>query len=520
VITLRELGLAGLRRRIEEQDRQEMQPFAAPMSTDITTILPGPLGIGGARTRKIDAQHRLLIDQELHEPLLRAEVHRLYQSTEGRELVSRHVRTTRNVLKRTANALSVAYQLEPIRKVGSQKMAKAWRKAVIDGARFNMQAKRWARYAWICNVVHVIPMVIDGAVEYEEILPHAADVVFDDGDTEPSILVYLSDGAGWSRVAVDNERFWYLSDNWEIVDEVEHGYRGVDGKPMQPWVQWRVRSRMRSEDYWKRGEGRQLVDATLVVGVVAAAMAAIRQNSNRRLPVMVASNIDEDVPPGQNLTGEHPLMFRNGEFQAVDLITPVAEFLNHTNDEEGEIAEAYGVPVGVIDSSRSTKDTRWMEFQAVARHRQEMIPHLRAADLETQIKTAIIMRAEGHAQARNIKVARFAETLRVKFQKQTFLEMPSERLKFYREAMSLGLHDPVSVRMLEHPEETFEEAKRESMATRELRAEFNEFEASRNLATDAGQDADSLAQLQGRLGGMTRNTSPDGNDEQREQRDQ
>jgi hypothetical protein len=514
VITLAQLGPEGLRRRIEADNLEEMGGLVTGNAgTDIPQILPGALGPGGALSRKEGSKQRSWIELELHAGLIRGEVHRVYKSEDGRRLVSDHVRTTRNVLKRTANALSVAYELEPLRRVtrASQRLNRAYTASIIEEARFNESAERWARLAFIQNVIHVIPIVTGDSprnrqLEFDVVQPFAADVIIDKGDTDPSILVYLSDGDGFSRVAVDNERFWYLDKGYQIVREIVHGYRNLKGRPMQPWIQWRTRPRTRDEDYWKRGEGQAMVDATLAVGVVNAAMYAIRQNSNRKMPTLVARNIDQDVPAGQALTGEKPIMLRGGTFDVADLITPVKEFLDQMNDEQGEIAEDYGVPVGVIDGSRSSDP--WREFQAIARQRGRQTKQLRHADLETQIKAAIIMRAEGHPAAREIDPELFARGLEVKFQAATFLERPRERLEFYEKALSLGILDHVMVRMLEHPDEPFGVAEAHVRESIERRNEFAGLLAARNLPANAGQDFDTVQQLQGRLGGMSRQPTP------------
>jgi hypothetical protein len=517
VITLAELGPEGLRRAIEEQDRQERETFFGQASTDINAPLPGPLGFGGAVPRKQDAALRVRIDQERHRDDIIAEVWRLYSTKAGRESVGKHVDVQRNVLQRTANALSVVYEREPVRKAGSKRMEKAWRESVIDRGKYNLRAEGWARYALITNVVHVIPMIVDGVVKYEAILPHAADVVFDAGDSDPSILVYMSSGAGWVRVAVDNERFWYFDQSWRLVDEVVHGYRGPDGKPMQPWTEWRTGSRLDTTDYWQRGKGQQLVSATLKVGVVNAAKSAARQHGNAKQKVLSANQVMDDVAPGQVLTSEHALMLSHAaKLEAVDLIVPVEEFIRDMDEMFGEIAESFGVPVGVIDTSKASSDG-YAEFVAVAKTRQQQAKYLHWADIETSMKTAIIMRAEGHPATFSIDPARFAKTFSIKFQAHTFGERLSDRLKGYEAGMGLGLMDQVTARMLENPDEDAATAEREVRATIKRRNEFSNLLAKHNLAGDAGQDGDNIAQLQGRLGGQAQPSDPDGDDERQRQ---
>ena len=522
-LTLRELGAEGLRREIDEQDRREMAPEFAGSHTDLSRVLPGPLGRSGALTRKRDAGERILIDQEKHGKMIIAEICRLYTTEHGRQTVSKHARRTRNVLRRVADLVSVAYERPPVRtmdgKRGTRKMATAWREVVLEEGGFDLRAELWSRYAFLTNVVHVIPQVLEGELRYIEVLPHASDVIFGPGDNDPSILSYVVDGGDHVRVAVDAERFWYLDENYKIVDQFVHGYRDLRGRPMQPWTAWRCRPRLSSMDYWQRGVGRQLVDATMHQSVVQAAMTAVRQTNNAKLSSLSAPRPKEDIPPAQQVSPEHPMILRGGStFEVHDLIVPVKEFLEQLDAEEEAIAEAYGVPRGALD--KSTDADPWMTHQAVAKVREQQIKYLRRADRETSIKTAIIMRADRHPRARDLPPERVASALTLTYAEHTFLERPQDRYEAWRQELSLGLADHADLRMRLHPDEDKKTAMERVKSTVSTRGEISAMMAAHNTPADAGQDLDTVAQLQGRLGGRASPPDPDGPDERREQRQQ
>lgn len=522
MITLRELGAGGLARVLLEQDRKEISQAFGGMPTDLPGFIPSPLGRGGAIPRKTDAAQRLMISQERHAKLILAEVWRLYDTEHGRDKVGRQVKTSRNVLNRVVDELAVAYETPPVRrfgKGGSLAMERAWRDVVIDavtGAGFDLLAGLWARYAFFLNVVHVIPSVIDGRLAYTTVLPHAADVVIADGDTEPSILTYLTTGAGFVRVAVDNERYWHLDQAGQIVNEFEHRYRDIEGEPMQPWVQWRTRGRLDSLDYWDRGRGRQIIDTTLEVGVVDAAMRAVRQANNSKLSTLQADNVKDNIPPGQQVSPEIPMVGRDFEFEVHDLIVPVKEFLEHMNSAMEEIAEAHGVHRGVIDKSASTD--AFSDHVAVARQRNKQLPFLRKADIATQVKTAIIMKAEGHRASPRLPPRRVARSVVLDYPELTFAQRPKERLEVQQLRLSMGLTDPVQVYMAEHPGTDAEEARRQLDKSAELRNELIHLQTVRNMPADAARDSETLAQQQGRQGGQTsHNTSHQDRDDERRQ---
>jgi hypothetical protein len=518
-ITLAQLGVDGLRQRLADQELAETVAPVHHVSGRPSRVIPGsggsapsvgpPVTMGsavaagsGTVSRKIDAAQRLLIDNENHLQLIVAEIYRLYDSVHGRESVAKFARITRNVLQDTVDQLAVAYTRAPTRTFdasGSREMAIAWREAVLDAGEFDLNAEQWARLAFFLNVVHVIPQVTEnGDLVYETILPHAADVVIGTGEREASILVYASAGDGWTRVAVDTERFLYLDANWAVVTEFEHGYT-LRGQPMRPWTAWRVRPRLASDDYWGFPRGRQLVDATLSVGVTAAEMRHTRKGNHHKLLALTAPSIKKDIPPGQHISPEAPLLLKAGVVEVHDLVVPVTEFTEDMDSEWEAIAESYGVTRGAIDKSKSVD--AYAEHTQIAAQRDKQIKHLRRADLETSYKTAVVMRADGHPMTGRLDPDAVVAALAVKFQPLTFLADPKDRFDAYGKELSLGLKDHVAIRMAEHPDEDNEFA--------------NEL-AKHQLSADATEDGESLDQRQGRIGGQA---TPDGDEDEDDERE-
>jgi hypothetical protein len=537
-ITLAQLGVDGLRQRLADQELAETVAPVHHVSGRPSRVIPGsggsapsvgpPVTMGsavaagsGTVSRKIDAAQRLLIDNEDHLQLIVAEIYRLYETVEGRESVSKFAKRTRNVLQDTVDQLAVVYTRAPTRQFsaddghGTEDMAIAWREAVLDDGEFDLVAESAARKAFFLNIVHVIPQINeDKDLVYETILPHAADVVIDQGEREASILVYASDGDGWSRVAVDTERYWYLDENWEVVREFEHGYIDLRGRPMRPWVAWRVRPRLASEDYWQYPRGRQLVDATLSVGVIAAELAHTRKGNHHKLLALTAPNIAKDVPPGQVISPEVTLLLKNGTIAVHDLVVPVDQFLADMDSIYEAIAESYGVTRGALDKSKSTDP--FAEHTQIANLRDGMVKYVRRADMETSIKTAIIMRADGHRLTSRLDPKAVAAALSVKFQALTFVADPKDRYDIYAKELSLGMVDHVQLRMREHPDEDEATAERRHRTTVRRRNEFANELAKHQLSADATEDGESLDQRQGRIGGQA---TPDGDEDEDDERE-
>lgn len=518
MITLESEGVNGLRRRLQVQAMQEHAAHFAHMA------------LSSSRTRRECASHRLLIDEERHLPLIVEEIHRKLNTPHGRRSVSAHADVTNNVLRRVADRLSVAYEKPPVRDFGrvSKRIGERMIEAVVGEGQFDLLAEQWARYAFIMNVVHVLPQVVDGRLRYETVLPHASEVIIDEGDHEPSILIYDAIGPNYTRVAVDSERYWFIDDNWQVVRDDPHGYRDVRGEPMRPWVPWRVRPWLPSQDYWLRKVGSQLVDATLYVGRVGAHMSYVRQNNNSKLSTLSASRLSDDVPPEQQVTPERPLITSgNAEFAVFDLIVPITEFAADIDKKMEDVAESYGVPRGVLGAGGSSMSKAGtvsdrgpldpMSQAAVAKLRNTHTKHLRRADRETWIMSAIIMRAEGHRLS--VDPRKLDRGLTVTFGPLTFVDKPMDALTTAEKEISLGQLDQVRLFQRRNPGTTLEESERQVKARIEKRAEINDFQAKRQLPAVAGRDGESLAASQGRFGGQARppTTDPDGNDERRDQ---
>ena len=515
MITLRQLGPDGLKTQLAELDRAELGGSVGRTGKGVPHLAGSTAPHIGV-PRKVDAAQRWLIDHEAHAQMIVDEIWRVYDTEEGARSVSKFVTVERNLLRRIINDLAVVYERPPVRQIGSdiklgsarsEAMAKAWRRVVLEEGKFDLHAQQWARYAMLLNVVHVIPQVFEGRLIYETIYPYSADVVMAPGENEPSVLVYASNGAGWCFVAVDAERFWYLDEDMVPVFEFEHGYKDLRGRPMQPWVAWRVLPRLASEPYWGYPIGRQLVDATLAVGRASAAMEEVRKNNAGKLSTLTAPSIKDDVPPNQAVTPEYPLMLRDGKFEVHDLSVPVTEFLEHIASHEASLAEAYRVPVGVLNSARTVDS--FSEHAAIAKQRDDQIKFLRMADVETSIKTAIVMRADSHPDTGELDPQAVSDTFAVKYQALTFLERPADRFAAYNAEMGLGLASPVDLRQREHPDEDRATAHARQLETLLERNEFNSLQARHQLATDPSEDGENLAQQQGRVGGQATSDEDD-----------
>lgn len=497
MITLDTIGPNGLRLALEAEQRAEGG---------------GTLSISSGR--KVEFTQRLQIDQQLHVDLIRTRIRSIYQTTSIADLICRHVDTRRNVLRRVADAAAVAYDTPPTREVRGASDSE--QRGLIDAyreAHTATAAETWGRYAFLCNVVHVLPRLVGdpGLLQWVTVLPHACDVIFDPaGECDPSILVYDTKEIGAVKIAVDTERWWWLSNDWKVIREEVHGLG------LRPWAEFRVAARGVG-DYWARGLGHDLVDATLESGRIGAHMAWTRKNNSQKLLVWSKNDSDSEIPPGQSADATKGVVVTNVGVTLYDTEVSPDAFQSELDGILEDVAESYGLPLAVLDKSATGKSMGGGEgertvylHEALVKLRNRQVKHLGHAEAHLATVTAALLRTNGRAAPDPKQVE--AE-FRIRFAPANYADHPKAQVETAQAQMELGATDPFEFYQSLHPELTYDEAKAEVLEHLEERAEFLDILTKRNMSSNPSEDSDTLAQLQGRIGGRmsgeTRTPSPE-----------
>ena len=487
MITIRELGAQGLRKRIEAMAQAEGQAYAS---------------------RKKAFDDRLSIYRGRHKHLIDQRIADTYELADLRKKLQRFASTRTNLLRRVAQTVAIAYDQPPSRslKGAPEAEAKEFLKAYqeADTARC---AEEWGKMAFVANVVHVIPRVVgdNAKLEWITVLPHKADVIFDyeSGDRHPSILVYDTKAHGACRVAIDSERWVWLNDRYEIVAEEEHGMG------MIPWVTFRFQSPP-EDDYWDQYRGADLAEGTLDVARIAAQMAWTRKGHANDILYLFLKDTTADVPPNQTVNNEAPLMGRGDiTLGRVENIVAVDEFLKEIRNITEDICESYGIPSTLVDlQPQSTQDAANVFTPAgprahaqLAKIRNRQVKHHEHSELELAVRVAALLRRHGRMHLTEEQVR---EMFRVRFAPLTYADHPKAQVATSQALGSMGADDPYEFYMSLHPELTFEEAREEVLRHIANRAEFFELVMRHNMPLDASNDNLSVAQIQGAIGGSSK----------------
>jgi hypothetical protein len=505
MITLAKLGTLGLKRLLEAQWAAEAVEFP-----------------GGERARKIAFSERLLMDAGRHRTMILRRIAEAYEDQEIVKGLSKHVDRRRNLFKRVASTVAIAYDTPPSREIKgvadeqNREFLAAYAEADTD-----TESETWGRAAFTVNVVHVAPRMEDGKMVWVTVLPHCADVVFDPrGERDPSILTYMS--AGTTRIVVDSEAWYWLDKDWRIIDREDHRM-GVT-----PWSVFRWCAPPIG-DYWDRGNGEELRDAGLEVSRVSAQMSWVRKTNSKDLLYFFVGQNDE-FPPMQSLNGETPFMVRGdrSQFGSVKNIVPVDEFVKEISDLIEDALEGYGLPVTAVDfATGSTNDSanvftpagpRFHERQAKLRNK--FVKHHTRSETTLADRVVRLLRASGRLSIGPDDLApKAGKGFRIRFAPMTFADHPKAQVATAQAKMEVGATDQFEFYQELHPGLDLTTCEEEVMEHLERRSKFLEEVTKRQLGLDPSGDAASVPQAQGRIGGFASGQSrkpppKDGEDEE------
>lgn len=487
MLLLRQLGPEGLKAKLMETRREEsagewdVAVDDRAGKVDVAGVHRG----GNSLSRKAQARARLMVDAQRHRPLLEAHVYRAYDSPLVRGEVARHLDVLKNLQRQVTSRVAVAYQQPPARSLrgvseGEEgKFLRAYREAKTD-----VLAEKWGRYAFFLSVVHVIPRYERGKLVWVTVTPDKADVIFDPNEDEPSILVYETHALGAVYVAVDSERWWWISDTFEVLHEEEHGMG------MRPWVEFRFQDPPEL-DYWDRGAGQDLFDGTLEIGRVYAHARWVRKNwSKKLLTIHAGENVN--VPEGQNIGANQPVMSRGSgamDFQIHDVSVPIKDFEDEMAVITASVLEQYGL----------TTEDRSAKSEALVKIRAQQIKHFERAELELAVRATAILKANG---ALSLTPDQVRDSFRVLFAAPRDADHAKDRMETAKAKMALGQTDPYEVYVQEHPGTTREEARDYVREHVTARAEFFQVWTEHNMPLDPADDLKTMAEFNGKLGGL------------------
>ena len=467
-------GLDGIRKALAEQ-----QAPGARWAGKATTF---------ARAAMIDAgQHRNLILMRIGE---------IYTTEEAKRAIEKHVSRDRNVLRYIVDSLATPYNTAPTRKIRditdaqAEAIRDAYRIAEVDEA-----LEQAGRIVVWGNTAHVLVRWEQDEPRMLVLGPHQCDALWapGSGDKYPSILTYATSAGGADRVLVDSERWVWVRESagqWTEIESEPHGLG------MTPWVCWRWRAP--ASDYWDVELGQDLVDCTLDVGRMAAHMRWVRTHRAQRALVLTLAENDP-TPAPQQVNGDGAIMIRGSRAAGLEVIdpeTPPHNFLTDIKEAIASTAASYGL--------RSVSDAGLVDEEAEAdklgKLRARQLSHFARAELELARRIAALV--SRHDPARAVADEAVRKGFRVRFAPFVPADDPRAQVETALAQQKVAATNPVAFYQQLHPELDEYAAETEVYENVEQLAKMADALASRNLALGDSNQLQTVAQLQGRVGGQ------------------
>lgn len=465
----------------------------------------------GSFERRQIAGRKLRLYTEQHLGMVQGIIRERLQDPEVGGYVQKFASRSPNLYRTVVDAVAVAYSRgcrRELREV-TPETAKNFA-AVVTESRIDQKAAALNALSWSIGPTLVVPRLgLD--------LRMGIDIVTADrcvlrmrGDSIEAAL--WREGSLWYEL--DAEAWRYYDEDGDLVSTAPHAAKRFPGVAFIALDN--------SIDFWATSEHLGLLDASLDIAYKMALGNYIRQVSANKLTVIYGA--PSDTPPGQSLGHPAlPLVLGPRGSSAVevhDRSVPAADYLSEVHALVTLAVGRYGIPASEVSAHVAGNDN-WGSLSIAVRGerlgalRDKQVPWLRASELQLWPIVCDLIRGSQHRLATSIPSGdEVRDALRVSFPDLSSPDDQIRRLEALELAVKFGLSSPVDLMLAARPELTREEAAEEIDANREAEIQRTAQLAERNQP-QLGQVPESIAQLQGRLGGQTsgdvRRNDPQGN---------
>jgi hypothetical protein len=471
------------------------QPDPSPPG-ELATRWPG--WSSGDR-RRAAASRKLSLYGERHKAMVQGLIADRLQDPQVVAQVSKFADRSPNLARSVVSAVAVAYsrgcrrELTELGEGASTAFA-----SLVDECGADRLAPMINAAAWLTGPTLVIPHLDRRRrLALDVITPDANDVRAA-GDEIDAAVWRRPDGV-W--VELDAEAWRYIDDAGDLIRTAPHG-AGVC-----PATVFRADGNL--GDWWATDIHAGLCDATLTVAYKMALGLWTRQVSSNKFTVIYGDI--EGVAPGQTIAHHALPLFLGPKGSAGvevhDRNVPAMDWLAEVRTIITLAVAAYGLPPSSVTFENSSGDWGTLAIavrgEALGLLRNKQVPWLRHSELELWPTACDVARAGGHRLAGQLPPGdEVRDALRAYFPD---ISQPAER-KARMEALAAevpyGLASPEDYLLASRPELTREEAAEEIQRNRERELQRLEALASRNVAATPDRGLQSIAQLQGREGGL------------------
>jgi hypothetical protein len=454
--------------------------------------------------RKLAADKLELLRGE-HLKALQATIRSLVKPETAPEVIA-WANTARNLLRQIVQTVCIAYSRGCQRTLaGASPVAAAAFADVLIESKIGALANLINQYGWLLGPSFVIPQVeADGSFFLDLIPPSRAEVKLQNPATVADLLYQRPDGL---FVRLDGEGWSYYDSEGERAKGLAPIPHGLGYAPVSVF-----RSEHWAEDWWNAISHRALVDAGLHVAAMQALMDWKLKNSGKQLAIVAPM----ETLGGKQIVGhpERPLYFdgESGQISItqLDMQQNAAAALDSINATIAAVCDLYGIPPSVLSGVNNVQD--WGQVglarapEVLDALRDKQIPWMRDGEMQLWPAVCDLLRNSIHKHAGALPPGdEVRDMLRLRFLEPVpDAKRRIARLDLFEREEKLGLACVTDLVMEDRPELTQEQA--EQIIGDNLSAYLtrNDALAARNIPAGTGAAIESVAQAQGRTGGLTR----------------
>lgn len=450
--------------------------------------------------RRVAAARKLALYGERHRHMVEGLIEeRFAGEPKVAHAVKKFADRSPNLVRSVVSAVAVAYsrgcrrELVDLGDAATRAFA-----ALLDEAGVDRLAPMINAAAWFTGPTLVCPHLdARGRLRLDVITPDSNDARHD-GDEIESAIWRRQDGV-W--VELTDESWSYFDEDGELLHRAPHGAGAC------PAVVFRTDGNL--SDWWSTDIHAGLCDAALTVAYKMALGLWTRQVSSNKLTVIYGNF--EDIAPGQTVA-HHGLPVYVGpkgtaDVQVFDRSVSASDWLAECKAIITLAVSAYGLPPSSVTFENSSADWGTLAIavrgEALGLLRNRQVPWLRAAERELWPLVCDVVRGGGHRLAGQLPPGdEVRDALRIYFPD---IAQPAElkaRIEALAAAVPFGLASPEDFLLASRPELTREEAVEEIRRNREQELARLDALAARNVAATPDRGLQSIAQLQGREGGL------------------
>ena len=459
------------------------------------------------KARKTSASERLKIYQEDFKDVILKKIDAAYTNQTVRDRVTKFISVALNPAKDITNAVAMCYDngVRRILKGGDEKTELSFNK-LIEQSEAATKAPIWNKFAFLLGPTFVIPTIRKNKLKFDIITPDVCDIKLDPEDPLdlPSAMVWNTADGNYSML--DKEAWYYLNDEGKNIREPQYHNIG-----RVPCGLFRLDEPINS--WWPRKYQERLIDGTLEVAFTYTVLKWIRKSQDKKILSVIGDS--DNIPKGQMLDPEYSFTIKADpqavQVQVIDFDTSPENCLNTIRYVMESIIEAYGIPQSAVNYDLQKDGGNaaiTIKKEKLGGLRTGQIPYLNRGEKQLWGSSVALLRAANHPLGSSLPPPdEIEEMLELQWPRLRVVDNPTEREQLYQMQIKRGGVSPIDMLQEDYPNLTREECEKKMYDNIDDWAKVATILAERNLSVDMEKGIMTSAEVNGKLGGLTKSAN-------------